>query len=102
MLDALARPSSANCAAQVANHDRLLDQLPAPFAHDGTDHVDKARFRRHAAGKFHQVWQGLQALFRSAPYSSQGAKPLAAEMWRPVRVAELLALTVDGPNELFG
>ena len=57
--DALAKPSSANWAAQVVKHVRSLG-LPAPFAHDGTVLIDKPSFRRHA-GKSHEAWQGLHA-----------------------------------------
>ena len=64
--DALAKPSSANWAAQVVKHVRSLG-LPAPFAHDGTVLIDKPSFRRHVAGKSHEVWQGLHASPRSAP-----------------------------------
>lgn len=69
--DALAKPSSASWAAQVVEHVRPLG-LPAPFAHDVTVLIDKPSFRRHAAGKSHEVWQGLHAAPRSAP--SKGAK----------------------------
>ena len=49
--DALAKPSSANWAAQVVKHVRSLG-LPSPFAHDGIVLIDKSSFCRHAAGKF--------------------------------------------------
>ena len=58
--DALAKPSSASWAAQVVKHVRSRG-LPAPFAHDGTVLIVKSSFRRHAAGKFREVWQGLHA-----------------------------------------
>ena len=64
--DARAEPSSANWAAQVVKHVWSLG-LPAPFAHDGTVLIDKPSFRRHAASKSHEVWQGLHASPRSAP-----------------------------------
>ena len=47
--DALAKPSSANWAAQVVKHVWSLS-LPAPFAHDGTVLIHKSSLRRHAAG----------------------------------------------------
>ena len=59
--DALAKPSSANWAAQNVKHVRSLG-LPAPFAHDGTVLFDKSSFRRHAAGKSHEGWQGLHCI----------------------------------------
>ena len=37
------------------------------FAPDGTVLIDKSSFRCHAAGKSHEVWQGLHASPRSAP-----------------------------------
>ena len=46
--------------------------LPAPFAHDGAVLIDKPSFPRHAAGKPHEVWQGLHASPRYAP--SKGAE----------------------------
>ena len=48
--NALAKPSSANWAAQVVKHVRSLG-LPAPCAHYGTVLIDKSSFCRHAAGK---------------------------------------------------
>ena len=62
--DALAEPSSTNWAAQVVKHVKLLG-LPAPFAPDGTVLIDKPTFCCHAAGKSHEVWQGLHASPRS-------------------------------------
>ena len=76
--DALAKPSSANWAAQVVKHVRSLG-LPAPFAHDGTVLSDKSSFRRHAAGNFREVWQGLHASPKSAP--SKGAKLCTYHRW---------------------
>ena len=76
--DALAEPSSANWAAQVVRHVRALG-LPAPFAPDGTVLIDKSSFHRHAAGKSHEVWQGLHASPRSA--SSKGAKLCTYHLW---------------------
>ena len=76
--DALAKPSCANWAAQVVKHVRSLG-LPAPFAHDGTVLIDKSSFCRHAAGKDHEVWQGLHASPRSAP--SKGAKLCTYHRW---------------------
>ena len=73
----VAKPSSANWAAQVVKHVRPLG-LPAPFAHDGTVLIDKPSFRRHAAGKFLEVWQGLHASCKSA--HSKGAVPVVATM----------------------
>ena len=46
--DALARPSSANWAAQSVKCVWSLG-LPAPFAHDGTVLIDKSSSRCHAA-----------------------------------------------------
>ena len=40
---------------------------------------DKSSFRRHAAGKSHEVWQGLHASPRSAP--SKGAKLCTYHRW---------------------
>ena len=76
MQDALAEPSSANWAAQVVKHVRSLG---LPVAHDGTVLIDKPSFRRHAAGKSHEVWQGLHASPRSAP--SKGAKLCTYHRW---------------------
>ena len=75
--DGLAKPSSANWAAQVVKHVRLLG-LPAPFAHDGTVLIDKSSFRRHAAGKSREVWQGLHASPRSP---SKWAKLCTYHRW---------------------
>ena len=53
--------------------------LPAPVAHDGTVLFDKSSFRCHAAGKSHEIWQGLHASPRSAP--SKGAKLCTYHRW---------------------
>ena len=76
--DALAGPSFCQWAAQVVQHVRSLG-LPAPFAPDGTVLIDKSSFRRHAAGKSHEVWQGLHASPRSAP--SKGANLCTYHRW---------------------
>ena len=49
------------------------------FAPDGTVLIDKSSSRRHAAGKSHEVWQGLHASPRSAP--SKGAKLCTDHCW---------------------
>ena len=76
--DPLAKPSSANWAARVVKHVRSLG-LPAPFAPDGTFLIDKSSFCCRAAGKYHEVWQGLHASFRSAPF--KGAKLCTYHRW---------------------
>ena len=73
--DALAKPSSANWAAQVVKHVRSLG-LPAPFAHDGTVLIGKSSFRPQAAGKSHEVWQGLHA----SPGSAHSKGPSCARV----------------------
>ena len=75
---ALAEPSSANWAAQIVRHVRSLG-LPALLAPDGTVLIDKSSFRRHAADKSHEVWQGLHASPRSAP--TKGAKLCTYYRW---------------------
>ena len=49
------------------------------YAHDGTVLIDKSSFCCHAAGKSHEVWQGLHASPRSAP--SKGAKLCTYHRW---------------------
>ena len=78
VLDAFARPSVGNWAAQVIRHFRSLG-LPAPFAHDGTVSTDKSSFHTKLAGKHHEVWQGLHVSPRSAP--SNGAKLCKYHRW---------------------
>ena len=41
----------------VVKHVRSL-ALPALFAHDGKILIDKSSIRCHAAGNFHEIWQG--------------------------------------------
>ena len=81
----LSPQASANWVAQVVKHVQSLG-FRTPFAHDGTVLIDKPSFRRHAAGKSHEVWQGLHASPRSAP--SKGAKLCTYHRWfariRPV------------------
>ena len=78
VLDAFAKPSVGNWAAQVIKHFWFWG-LPAPFAPDGTVSIDKSRFRAKLAGKHHEVWQGLHASPRSAP--SKGAKMCTYRLW---------------------
>ena len=71
VLDAFAKPSSGNLAAQVIKQNGSLGLL-APFTHDGAVAIDKSSLCFKPAGKHHKVWQGLHASPRSAP--SKGAK----------------------------
>ena len=71
VLDAFAKPSVGNRAAQVIKPFWSLG-LPAPLAHDGTVSIDESGFGAKLAGKLYVVWHGRHASPRSAP--SKGAK----------------------------
>ena len=64
ILDAFAKPSIGNWAAQVIEHFRSLG-LPAPP-------MGKSSFCTEPASKHHEVWQGLHVSPRSAPSKVRG------------------------------
>ena len=65
VLDAFAKPSAGNWAAQDIKYYRLLG-LPSPFVADGSVVIDMSSSSK-LIGKQHEVWHELHASRRSAP-----------------------------------